>query len=191
MRKMIRGIIDTVVEGAIKRISIKGFSGESIDDREYFQHYGYTSRPLNGAECIVIREGNHLVVIASDDRRYRIALEEGEVALYTDEGDKVHLKRGKEILIQSGNKVTVEAANEISGTAPVVTVNAATSCTVNSPAINLGGARAGLRRFVDERFATLFGSHTHGGVQAGSDSSGTPNQSFVQADNCTDTTRGI
>ncbi|MDH5298535.1 MAG: phage baseplate assembly protein, partial [Desulfobulbaceae bacterium] len=115
---MIRGIVDAVVEGAIKRISCKGFTGEDIEDREYFQHYGMTSRPLEGAECVVIREGNHFVVIASDDRRYRLAIESGEVALYTDEGDKIHLKRGKEILVQSGNKVTIDAAATVEGIAP-------------------------------------------------------------------------
>ncbi|MDH5298119.1 MAG: phage baseplate assembly protein [Desulfobulbaceae bacterium] len=191
MRRMIRGLIDSVVEGAIKRISSAGFAGETISDREYFQHYGLTSRPLAGAECIVIREGNHLVAIASDDRRYRLAIEEGEVALYTDEGDKIHLKRDKEILVQSGNKVTINAVSTIAGTAPEVIVNASTSCTVNSPAINMGGAREGLRKLVDERFATLFAGHTHKNVQPGTGSSGTPDQAFAVADNCTDTTRAV
>lgn len=191
MRRMIRGIIDSVVEGAIKRISLKGFAGEEIGGREYFQHYGFTSRPLAGAECIVIREGNHMVVIASDDRRYRLANEAGEVAIYTDEGDRIHFKRGNEILVQSGNKVAIDAAAEHSATAPVVVINAATSCTLNSPAINLGGDRGGLRRFVDERFAELFALHTHGGVQPGGGVTATPLQTFVLADNCTDTVRGV
>jgi len=98
---MIRGIIDSVVEGAIKRLTISGMAGETISDREYFQHYGFTSRPLAGAEGIMIREGNHFVLIASDDRRYRIEIEDGEVALYTDEGDLVHFKRGRNIEIET------------------------------------------------------------------------------------------
>ena len=80
MRRMIRGIIDSIVEGAIKRVSMKGLAGESISSREAFQHYGFTSRALAGAEGILVRDGNHLVLIAEDDRRYRIALAEGEVA---------------------------------------------------------------------------------------------------------------
>ena len=78
---MIRGIVISVLEGVIKRFSASGRPDETISDREYFQHYGYTSHPKAGAEIIIIREGGHFVAVASDDRRYRIALEEGEVAL--------------------------------------------------------------------------------------------------------------
>lgn len=176
LRGMIRCIINSVVEGAIKLAAFSGYAGETISSREYMQHYGFTSRPLAGAEAVAVREGNHIIVVASDDRRFRVAVESGEVCIYTDEGDKIHLLRGREILINCGGKVTV---------------NAATSCTVSSPLINLGGDRAGLRRFVDQRFATLYGSHTHSGVQTGSGNTGVPVQSFVLNDNCTDITRGI
>jgi phage gp45-like len=112
---MIRGIIKTVLEGVIKRFSADGRSDESFENREYFQHYGFTSRPKPGAEIIIIREGNAIIAIASDDRRYRLQIEEGEVALYTDEGDKVHLKRGRVVeietetlLVKAGTKVRFE-----------------------------------------------------------------------------------
>ncbi len=110
---MIRARVKSVLEGAIKRFSAYGRPDEEFADREYFQHYGFTSRPLADGEMIVIRDGNHVVAIASDDRRYRIALEAGEVAIYTDEGDHVRLKRGQEIYVKSGNKVMVDAANLI------------------------------------------------------------------------------
>ncbi|MCE5281763.1 MAG: phage baseplate assembly protein [Deltaproteobacteria bacterium] len=42
---MIRGIVQTVIEGAIKRSTASGHAGERIADREYFLHYGFTSRP--------------------------------------------------------------------------------------------------------------------------------------------------
>jgi len=69
---LIRGIIQSVVEGVIKRFTAAGRPDETIANREYFQHYGYTSRPLPGAEAIIIQEDNHIIMIASDDRRYRI-----------------------------------------------------------------------------------------------------------------------
>ena len=108
---MIRAIIKSVVEGVIKRFSATGIPGQSFDDREYLQHYGYTSRPLEGAEAILVREGNHIVMIASDDRRYRIALEAGEVALYDDLEQKVHLTR-------SG--IEVQSPTQIKATAPQI-----------------------------------------------------------------------
>lgn len=153
---MIRVVIQQVEEGAIKRFSGAGRVGETFSKREYPQHYGFTSRPLPGAEGFAIADGNLVFLIASDDRRYRIALENGEVALYTDEGDKVHLKRGREIEIVGGEKVTVTApAVEINGN---VTVNGALHVTgaITSAASvsDVVGSMAAMR--------LLYNGHTHG-----------------------------
>lgn len=188
---MIRGKIQEVIEGVIKRFTASGRPGETFTRREYFQHYGFTSRPLADAEAIIIREGNHIVMIASDDRRYRIALEKGEVALYTDEGDKVHLKRNRTIEIVSGNKLVATVENEVDVTTKVAVVNASTSCQVNSPLINLGGDRGDLLRFIDERFAELFDNHVHDGVEPGTGNSGPPTSSLALESYATDIVRGL
>ena len=144
---MIRGIVRSVIEGVIKRFSAYGRGGETIDNREYFQHYGFSSRPLEGAELIIIREGGHFVACASDDRRYRLALENGEVALYTDEGDKIHLKRGRIIEIVGGEKIIastkvaeVTASESATVTTPVLTVVASTKVVMTTPLLELSGA---------------------------------------------------
>jgi phage gp45-like len=186
---MIRGIIISVWEGVIKRFSASGRAGETFTDREYFQHYGYTSRPLPGAEGIIFREGNHIIMIASDDRRYRIALEEGEVALYDDQGQVIKLMRGKEIHVYGCDKLTADVAMETKVTSPVATVVASTSCQVTSPVINLGGDRGGLRSLIDERFLALFNAHNHGGIQPGSGNSTGPNTTLTQANTCTTITK--
>ena len=115
MIKFIRTIIESVTEGVIKRFSGSGRPGETFSDREYFQHYGYTSRPLAGAEGILLKQGNNIILVASDDRRYRIELAAGEVALYTDEGDHIHMKRGnfvevvtRELKVVASEKVTMD-----------------------------------------------------------------------------------
>lgn len=67
------------------------------DGVERFQNYGCTSNPHPGAEAIVVSVGgnqSHGIAIVVDDRRYRLTgLAEGEVALYDDLGQKVHLTR--------------------------------------------------------------------------------------------------
>ncbi len=123
MVKMVRGIITEVTEGEIKRFSGTGRPGETFMDRELFQHYGLTSRPKADAEIIALKQGNVVVAIASDDRRYRIKLQEGEVCIYTDEGDFVHFKRGKEIHISTGNKLLIDATNEVEINAPEINLN--------------------------------------------------------------------
>ncbi len=132
---MIRGRIQSVVEGVIKRFSAFGRADETISNREYIQHYGFTSRPLAEAEAVIINEGNHFVMIASDDRRYRIAIEAGEVCLYTDEGDHIRFKRGKEIYIKSGNKLLAEIANDVEINTTRIVANASESAKVKSPLI--------------------------------------------------------
>lgn len=126
---MIRGIVKSVVQGVIQRVSATVWGDGSIDNRELFQHYGFTSRPKEGAEVIFIRQGGQIIAIGSDDRRYRISLENGEAALYTDEGDKIHLKRGRIIEIIGGEKVIA--------TTKVAEITAATSCTVTSPEVTV------------------------------------------------------
>jgi len=116
---MIRGRILAVVEGVIKRFSATGRAKETFADREYFQHYGFTSRPLAGAEGIIINKGNHIIMVASDDRRYRIAIESGEVAIYTDEGDHVHLKRGRVVEVVT-DTLLVKAWVKVSFETPLV-----------------------------------------------------------------------
>ena len=119
MMTLIRSILSRVVEGKIKRFDGTGRPGESFADREYFQHYGFSSRPLEGAEGIMIKQGNNIVLLASDDRRYRIQLEAGEVALYTDEGDYVHMKRGRVVEISTGT-LRVKASEKVSFETPLV-----------------------------------------------------------------------
>jgi len=113
---MIRGII-TMFSGLANRFArftADCRADESIENREAMQHYGFASRPLAGAQCIILREGNLFLMVADDDRRYRIALESGEVALYTDEGDRIHLKRDRKIEITAGassapGEITIKA----------------------------------------------------------------------------------
>lgn len=193
---MIRGIVNSVIEGFIKLFSASGRTAETFTKREYFQHYGFTSRPLSGAEIIIIHEGNHYLAIASDDRRYRLAVENGEVALYTDEGDKIHLKRDKTIEIVSGNKLIATVENEVDLTtkvakvvasvscditSPLATITAATSCVINSPSVILGG-QSTPRFIMDERVIAAFNNHTHG-------ASSVPSQPMTTNGMCTAITK--
>ena len=180
---MIRGIVISVWEGFIKLFSATGRTSESFDQREYFQHYGYTSRPLPGAEIIIIREGNHIIAIASDDRRYRLAIEEGEVALYTDEGDKIHLKRDKTIEIVSGNKLIATVENEVDITTKVAKINATASCIINSPSILLANQDT-VRFLADERAIAVYNQHSHANYGANH-----PQPQMAVADVCTAKTK--
>jgi len=139
---MIRGLVTSLVEGVIKRFTASGRTDETIENREYFQHYGLTSRPLPGAEIIIVQEGNHLVAIASDDRRYRLSVEAGEAALYDDQGQRVHLTRDG-VMVSSPLRIDAqapviraEAAEKIEAQAPLIDAQATEKITAGAPEID-------------------------------------------------------
>lgn len=86
-------------------LQISMLAGELQDGVEHFQPYGFTAHPKPGAEGVFLSVGgnrSHGIVVCVGDRRYRLkGLEEGEVALYDDQGSKVHLKRGGTIEISA------------------------------------------------------------------------------------------
>lgn len=107
--------------GKLIGVDMHGLAGESVSG-ELFQHYGFSSAPLAGAEYLVIPVGGnskHAVVVASEDGRYRFTLKDGEVSLYTDEGDYVHMKRGRVVEVVTDTLV-IKAAIKVRIETPLV-----------------------------------------------------------------------
>jgi phage gp45-like len=107
-----RAVLAAVNDGTkLQGLQINLLADETRDDVERFQNYGYTSHPHPGAEAIALSitgTRDHVVVIAVDDRRYRLkGLQEGEVAMYSDEGDTIVLKRGRVIEVTAGTSLEV------------------------------------------------------------------------------------
>jgi phage baseplate assembly protein V len=107
------------------------FNGDEVlDGFERFQDYGFTSNPHPGSEGVAVFPGgkrSNGIIIKVDDRRYRLkGLEDGEVAIYTDEGDKIVLKRGNKIEVTT-HEYIVNASTKISFVTPLFEVDAANS----------------------------------------------------------------
>ncbi|MCL2219336.1 MAG: phage baseplate assembly protein [Chitinispirillia bacterium] len=130
MMSIIRGLIKAVrpaKSGGPARFDASGRPSEEFINREMFQHYGVSSRPPEGAECLILRSGGNVFLIASDDRRYKIGLNDGEVALHDAFRNVVHMQAGGNILVKAGGtagKVAIEAAGEVSVNAAKAVVNA-------------------------------------------------------------------
>lgn len=121
VRQAFRGTAARNTHGKLIGIEMEGLAGESVSG-ELMQHYGYSSAPLPGAEFLAIPVGGnskHTVVVASEDGRYRITLIDGEVSLYTDEGDYIHMKRGRLIEIKTDTLV-VQAKTKVRFETPLV-----------------------------------------------------------------------
>lgn len=109
-RKILRGIVTLSYDDAgIQRLQIKTLNGD-VHEVPRIQQYGFTSVPHNGAEAMLAMiNDSDGVVFAVDDRRYRLkGLQDGEVALYDDEGTKVHIKRGGIIHCKAATKIELE-----------------------------------------------------------------------------------
>lgn len=136
-------------KGKLQQLQIRMLAGEVKDAVEHLEPYGFTSCPLPGAEGVAVFPGgdrSHGVVVVIADRRFRLqGLKAGEVALFTDEGDKIHFERGR--------KITAETAT--------FTINASEAVAINSPSLTHNGKNIG-------------DSHTHGGVETGGGNTSTP-----------------
>ena len=107
-----RAMLQLVNDGtALQSLQVALLADELRGDVERFQQYGFTSHPKPGAEAVALSVAgsrDHVIVVAVDDRRYRLkGLAEGEVAIYTDEGDHIVIKRGGTIEVLAATKVDV------------------------------------------------------------------------------------
>ncbi|WP_421527271.1 phage baseplate assembly protein V [Pseudomonas brenneri] len=160
-RMLVRGTV-VLVDSArkLQALQMRLTAGEVKDGLEHFEPYGFTSNPLAGAEGIAAFIGgdrSHGVLLVVADRRYRIqGMEPGEVAIYTDEGAKIHLKRGRIIDIE----------------ADVINFKAATAVNFDTPAITQTGTITSDGDQVAGGVSQI--NHPHGGVLRGGDQSGAP-----------------
>lgn len=110
-----RGVLAAVSDGGgLQGLRLRLLADEEKDGIERVQQYGLTSVPLAGAEAVIVFLGgnrDHGLVVAVDDRRYRLrGLRGGEVALYDDLGQSVHLTRDGIVIRGAGRPVTLTDA---------------------------------------------------------------------------------
>ena len=133
---MVNRCVITLVNDALKmqELQVNLMADVTRDGVERFQEYGFTSYPHAGAEGVMVSVGgnqDHGIVIAVDDRRYRLTgMAEGEVALYDDLGQSVHLTRTGIVVNGGGNPVKVTNA-------PVIDLDSPTVNTTGD--LNVGG----------------------------------------------------
>lgn len=126
IRTAFRAVLTLVESGAgVQLAQGDGLAGEQVQSAEVFQHYGLTSNPPAGSMAVVLPLGgktSHGIVIATEHGSYRLqGLASGEVALYSDEGDSVVLRRGRVMELTTETlRITAPAGVEIA--TPTLTV---------------------------------------------------------------------
>lgn len=171
-----RGVVKLVDPATmLQELQVAALGDELLDKIEHWESYGFTSSPHEGAEALLLSLGgdrDHTVAVNVADRRYRIkGLESGEVALYTDEGDVIHFKRGNHIYVDAMTKVTVKAPN--------VDVVASTEILLDTPLVRCTGNIEAAGDITDHTCSVqsvrdTYNGHTHPGDSGGT--TGSPNQ---------------
>ncbi|QEU03082.1 phage baseplate assembly protein V [Pseudomonas oryzihabitans] len=144
----------------LQTLQMRLTAGEIKDGMEHLEPYGFTSCPLPGAEGLAAFLGgdrSHGVVVVVTDRRHRIqGLEPGEVAIFTDEGDFIRMKRGRVIDIET-HTLNIRAATAVNFDTPLITQTGQLE--------SQGDVKAGGVSLIN---------HPHAGVQPGSGQTGKP-----------------
>ncbi|HCM2946910.1 TPA: phage baseplate assembly protein [Klebsiella quasipneumoniae subsp. similipneumoniae] len=159
----------------IQQVQLKGLAGEQLQDAELFQHFGFTSCPPAGTQCIVLPIGgqtSHAIIIATENGAYRLQVASGEVAIYSDEGAFVHIKKGRivevdcdEYLVKT-KKYTVETED--------YGVSASAGATFETPLLKASEQLSDGKSTLDEMRETYDDhDHDHGGDAGTTDK---PNQ---------------
>lgn len=110
-----RAVLNAVYDDApTQLVQVSMLSGEVRDKMERMAEYGFTSVPLSGAQGVAVFVGGdrgHGVVIATSDPRSRMkGLQPGEVAIYDDQGQSVHITRAGIVVKGAGKPITLTDA---------------------------------------------------------------------------------
>lgn len=130
-----RGVV-RLADGSkkMRTLQVRLLAKEDKDEIEHFEPYGWTSEPIAGAEALAAffdGDRTHGVVLCVADRRYRLTgLEAGEVAIFDDQGQKVHLTRDGIVISGAGLPLLI---TEI----PTATVRATTKVRFETPLVEM------------------------------------------------------
>lgn len=173
-----RGVVAASNAAAkMQALQVRLLAGETADALEHFEPYGFTSRPLPGAEVAALfvdGDRSHGLVLVAADRRYRMTgFAEGEVAIHDDQGQSMHFTRGGIVIKGAGLPIRIEGT-------PTLTVVADTSVTLDTPQtvltgdLQLAGSLTMAGGAVTHDGVDIGKTHKHSGVTSGSSNTGNP-----------------
>lgn len=138
----------------LRELQVTSQTGEVLPNMEHVEPYGFTSEPIvspaTDAFCIFFdSDKSHGVVISFCDRQFRLKeLKPGEVALYDDQGQKIHLTRdgievftSKNLKASVGGTTTLNSSGNVDVTAPLTNIHG--DLTVNGTVSATGDVSAG------------------------------------------------
>ena len=128
VRQGFRGKVARVkAAGGVQKIQVEGLDGETVQDLEHAENFGFTSNPPAGSDCVVVPLGgktSHGIIVTTTNGAYRITgLSDGETAVYNADGAKMVLKKGRVIEIDC-DKLNIKAPSGVNITSEKVECSA-------------------------------------------------------------------
>lgn len=173
-----RGAVSAVNSGTkMQSLQLRLMADEAKDNVEHFEPFGFTSKPLAGAEHVTVfmdGDRSHGITIVVADRRYRLTgLQDGEAALHDAYGNKAHFKKDGTLDVVAQAKVQI--------TSPLVTMsgNLQVTGSISAGTSMTAGTTVTAPNVVGTTNVTFGGksgiAHTHSDVQTGPGNTGAPN----------------
>ena len=140
-----------------KKIQVKILDDEVLTNIDRVEPYGFSYRPHPNCQAYIMfpsGDRSRGVALVVGDKQYQLELQNGEVAVHDDQGQKIHLTRagivvdggGKPITLTNAPKVRVEADLEVTG-------------QIKDLCDAAGRSMSGMRQ--------IYNSHTHSDPQGG------------------------
>ena len=128
VRQAFRGKVARVqAGGGVQKIQVEGLDGETVQDLEHAENFGFTSNPPAGSDCVVVPLGgktSHGIIVTATNGAYRITgLSDGETAVYNADGAKIVLKEGRVMEIDC-DKLNIKAPSGVNITSEKVECSA-------------------------------------------------------------------
>lgn len=173
---LIRGILTASEDRyPIRFVQASIFDDELQDDIEHFEPYGFTSRAHEGAEVIVAHldgDRSHPLALVITDRKYRIKdLKKGETCIFDSKGRRIYLRDGEIEIEAKDAPVRVHTSATVTIDAPLVKMTGNLQVDGN---VTVGGNVTATKEVSGN--GVVLSTHTHGGVERGSASTGAPNK---------------
>jgi phage gp45-like len=121
-----RGHLDACVQADVMRCAITMDDGSASTGVPYPQHYGHAAWPPAGCKPFTVANGGDsgaAVIVAMGDVAWCIPLLSGEVAIYDDLGQRVHLTRAG-IVAETPLDATITAVGNARLTGRTVEIHA-------------------------------------------------------------------
>ncbi len=106
MGSIARALVTSLTEGEIQTAKVSVLADEELEDVERVQNYGFSSRPEDGAQGLILFAGGnreHGLLISADFPLARFKVEKGEVAVYSKFNSRVYLKKDGSLELASEN----------------------------------------------------------------------------------------